>query len=78
MSYCRSCKAKIEWVELESGKMHPVDPDSISARDCELGDRLVTDDGMIITIKAETDDDLHGYVSHFSTCPDADHWRNKK
>ena len=78
MSTCRSCGAKIEWKTLQSGKNHPVDPDLVSVEDCEKGDKLVLEDGKVLVVTAEDERDIEGYVSHFSTCPDADKWRKSK
>lgn len=82
MSTCRSCGAKIHWIELESGKKMPCDPELITTDEAEPGDVLVTVTGK--TIKIPKTDELfslqhteEGYVSHFSTCPQADEWRKK-
>lgn len=80
MSTCRSCGAKIDWIELQSGKKMPVDPELVSSADCEHGDVIVTEMGQVRKIDHSKNDYeiLDGYVSHFSTCPDADDWRKKK
>jgi hypothetical protein len=79
MSYstCRSCGAKIHWIELKSGKKHPCDPEEVSANECEEGDKFVTDLGEIVVVGKSSKNES-GYVSHFSTCPDADDWRKDK
>jgi len=76
---CRSCGAKVKWIQLESGKWNPVDPELISSADCEHGDIMVTEDGEVRKIDhSENDYEVFdGYVSHFSTCPEADKWRKK-
>jgi hypothetical protein len=75
MSTCRSCGQNILWFTLASGKKHPVDPESVNAKECDDGARLVTEEGEVLTVEAG--DDFWGHVSHFSTCPDADKWRKK-
>lgn len=79
MSVCRSCGKPIKWIELKSGKKMPVDPDPFELWEAEEGDTVVTERGDVI----KYDKDKHAgneaevYVSHFSTCPQADSWRKK-
>lgn len=73
---CRSCGATIIWLTLESGKDHPCDPELVCADELEPGFKLITEGGEILTEMG--DESISGYVSHFSTCPDADKWRKKK
>lgn len=58
----------------------PVDPDPIDLVHCEVDEILVTEDGEVIRITEEVQekrDDEVGYLSHFSTCPDANKWRGR-
>lgn len=79
MSTCRSCNKPIRWIELKSGKKMPVDPDPFELWEAEIGDTVVTDMGDVIKYDPDKHkgDDREVYVSHFSTCPDADKWRKK-
>lgn len=78
MSKCRSCGSEIEWVKLKSGKNMPCDPEVLEYGEMEDGDVLVTIDGHVQKVdKGQRFPSLKGYVSHFSTCKDADAWRNK-
>ena len=61
---CRSCNAEIYWIDLK-GKAHPIDIKPAS-RILLREDRL------------DTGEIKDTYVSHFSTCPQADKWRKKK
>ena len=87
MSNCRSCGAKIHWVEVRSGKKMPVDPEPIDVDDMEDGMIVVTADGEIVRSehgrlyvpggkawKGEGKG-IEGFISHFATCPQANEWR---
>lgn len=79
MATCRSCGAKIDWIKTKAGKNMPVEGEPVEYADCEDGDVIVTDGGE--TYKVDHSKPLvfsvSGRISHFSTCPDADKWRNK-
>jgi hypothetical protein len=59
-SKCRSCGARIQWVEMESGSRMPLDVNS---------QRMVVvgDDGKGHVLAA--------FTSHFATCPNASEHR---
>ena len=71
ISNCNTCKAEIIWVELKSGKRHPLDAEIV-----------ISDGTQLLYV-----DNLHGfkklpagrkgYMSHFATCPHAKDWRRK-
>lgn len=70
LSHCRSCAAPIIWTVTTNGKRMPVDADPVVS---PRGFRL--DEGedppvASFTTKHLADDPV--YVSHFSTCPNAD------
>jgi len=65
MPYCKSCKAKIQWIEMNpSGKKMPLDinPKSVWFYNPDKN-RWVS---------------AVGFESHFATCPDADKHRKKE
>lgn len=75
MSTCRSCGARITWLETAGGKKIPVDEDPVP-------------DGNIVIVgtmahflgKHDVSElALEGprYVSHFVTCPQAGEWRGR-
>jgi len=82
-----SCGEEILWVSMSSGAKHPCNPDEIYWDEFEPGQKIVmcTDEFIRGTVEYITQrgidthayDGAHGYESHFSTCPDADKWRNK-
>lgn len=79
MPQCRSCGAKIQWIQLESGKNMPVDEGYFDINEAERGDKLITDEGEVISFNPDLNyEDKQVRVSHFSTCPQADDWRKKK
>lgn len=80
MSQCRSCGQEIGWVELKSGKKHPVDQEEIEWDHSEVGDLLITELGDTVknTGQKNPHPNLAYFISHFATCPDADDWRKSK
>jgi len=73
---CRSCKAPILWATTKNGESIPLDPDPTPD-----GNLILMASGVAL-VRAKTDqstlpgfDDAPRYVSHFSTCPQADEWR---
>ena len=80
MSRCRSCGAEINWIRMASGKSMPVDPYLRSMIKGEGRDTLVTEDGAVIHGRLAAYEDganASGYISHFSTCPNADSHRKR-
>lgn len=74
MATCRSCGAEILWAESEStGKWVPLDATPTARGNLVLISGKVRPYG-------EADQRLHRdrYVSHFSTCADADDWRKDR
>lgn len=74
MSTCRSCGAPIEWVQMATGRMNPLDVD-------------VRPDGNIVIVQPRgTHQAVARYVpkgqgnrvSHFVTCPNATSWRRER
>lgn len=64
---CRSCGQRIVWVETERGRRMPVDAEPVP------GHFVITHgprNGAVAT-------QVPVYVSHFSTCPNADQHRGK-
>jgi hypothetical protein len=62
---CRSCGAPVFWAKTKSGKSGIFDWEAAPDGHFVLGE-----DGM-----AHYDTRAGKYVSHFSTCPDAERWR---
>ena len=63
--YCRSCNARIEWVETEKGKHMPVD------WPLRVLSEHQTSIGRMVTV-------IDGAQSHFVTCPDAAKYRKRR
>lgn len=81
MSRCKSCGAQIIWKRMQSGKSMPVDPELVTywAKPGAAG-RVITPNGEVISCEFEGDPNSAtgiGYVSHFSTCPNADQHRRR-
>jgi hypothetical protein len=71
LARCRSCNREIDWVKTRNGKNMPID---IGQR---LGGNVVIGEDGVASVTTPHPD-LMGYVSHFTTCPDADeHRRNR-
>jgi hypothetical protein len=78
--HCRSCGAEIIWAKTKSGKAMPIDakpsPNGnlvlrklAGGRDCHVGIFAVGPDAPHVEPR---------YVSHFSTCPQANKHRKSK
>lgn len=82
MAKCRACGADIEFIRLQSGKLHPCDAGYFRYREDHGHDRIVTLDGRIVAgtiVLTPTDKEMgtlpKGMSSHFATCPFADQFR---
>ena len=67
MAECKGCHAEIEWVTLENGKAHPVNPKRVNVI---VGENVEAPEpgkryGRII----------QAWVSHFATCEMAEKFR---
>lgn len=72
---CRSCKAKIIWTVTENGKRMPVDP--MPCPDGNLA--LVMLSGGVLESRVVKGDDRQDlYLSHFTTCPNANRHRRRR
>lgn len=67
MPTCKTCGAKIVWVETEAGKSIPLDAEKVLGGNVEVEGGLVG--GIARVVKPEPD--VLRYVSHFATCPHA-------
>ena len=81
MAICKSCGARITWLETAGGKRIPIDEDPV-----ENGN-IVTDvvEGRLVASVFRTPELAAGfapdeprYVSHFVTCPQAGAWRKTR
>ena len=73
--HCKSCGAEIYWLRTERGKWVPLD--AVPVPD---GNVIVGDDGTaryVARHAAELPPDVPRYVSHFSSCPQAQEWRKR-
>ena len=80
MSYCRSCGAEIRWIKMRSGKSMPVDAAKRTIKKDGGREVLVTEDGELIRgtfASLEEGANGVGYISHFSTCPNANQHRRR-
>lgn len=76
MSKCKSCGAQIIWVPTVNGKAMPCDAKPIPYEEDPTGNlTLVTPDGRVVKARADAGSETFGYISHFTTCPQANYWR---
>lgn len=78
---CRTCGAEIKWLRLPSGKKMPCDVGAVRFRpDASAVGSFVTEKGAIVRGAAVADGEPGeiGYVSHFTTCPQAGEFRRDK
>ena len=80
MAECGSCPAEVDWVLLPSGSRMLVDRASAGDPDGNLAVRRMAD-GTLAARHVKPGDQLEpGEVpgkSHFSSCPDAQAWRER-
>lgn len=87
---CRSCNAAILWVETESGRRMPLDPEPMEdgsiiihmgpnhqQKASEIA-HIETAEEAAARSKATEPAARTAYVSHFVTCPDAARWRRRR
>lgn len=57
----------------------PVDPECVFACDCDDGTRLLTTEGDVITVTSGDENyyDACGWVTHRSSCPNAEDEKEK-
>lgn len=70
---CSKCRMPIVWVQLETGKANPVNPDYVAQNGKDV---LVFDDGYMGKVHP-TEAQAPGRISHFATCPNAKEFRNR-
>jgi len=76
MARCRSCGAEILFIKTSGGKMHPVnaDPVQFNHKPGAKG-RVIIGNGQVVPADIREDGKERGWISHFSTCPDANRFR---
>ena len=75
MSKCRTCKAPILWVTMESGKKNPLDPKAVKGGNIQT--LLDRETGETTAWVVTADAAVYAHVSHFTTCPDAGLFKGK-
>jgi hypothetical protein len=84
---CRSCRAPMLWVSMSSGKRNPLDREPIPEGNVLLVEHRNPNGELwrlgVVLHNADLLDELRElgvplYVSHFSTCPDADEHRREQ
>lgn len=82
MSRCKSCGATIKWITMRSGKAMPVDTKKVVYWKKEgAAGKVITPDGDVVSCMFSGDPSEAtgvGYISHFSTCPNAGAHRRRK
>ncbi|MCF8017819.1 MAG: hypothetical protein K9L62_00340 [Vallitaleaceae bacterium] len=78
---CRGCGAEIVWIQTNAGKSMPCDPCPVPYWEkSKAQGKVVTPNGE--TLSCEFNGDIknatgYGYISHFSTCPQAARFKKK-
>lgn len=82
MAKCRGCGAEIIWIRTLAGKSIPCDPTPVIYWErAKAKGKVVTPNGEVIS--CDFAGDLKkatgiGYISHWSTCPEANQFRRKE
>ena len=80
MAYCRTCGAEIKFIKMKSGKWNPVDIQKRTVKKDGGKETLITEEGELIRgtfASVEECANGTGYISHFSTCPNASQFRKR-
>ena len=72
---CRSCKARIFFIQTPKGKSHPVDEKPVRIWVEDMVEKPNDENGVTVTFVWKQ---VEGYMSHFATCPDADRFRKTR
>lgn len=76
---CRGCGAPIVWVKTLGGKCMPCDANPVVYRErAGASGKIVTPNGEVLSCDLDVDPEEAtgiGYISHFSTCPQAKRFR---
>lgn len=79
MGICRGCGAQIVWIPTVAGKSMPCDAKPVHYWEKpKAAGKVVTPNGEVISCEFEGDPQSAtgiGYISHFSTCPQANNFR---
>ena len=75
---CRGCGQLIVFQEQSNGRMHPCEPEKVTAGELQIGDNMLTAEGERIVISETTPPELNGWLSHFPNCSEADSFRTKR
>lgn len=69
-STCNACHRPVRWAKTQAGKNIPLDPTPVGGGNILLRGELA--------VIVDTNPLIERYVSHFSTCPQADAFRSKR
>lgn len=72
---CRTCEAPIFWAITDGGKRMPVDLRPVDDGNLVIVGLADVPRVTVVEQSAPMLDDPPRYVSHFATCPDAEHHR---
>ena len=78
---CRGCGARIVWIQTSAGKSMPCDATPVRYwEEPKAAGKVVTPNGDVVSCVFEGDPQTAtgiGYISHFSSCPNAGKFRKK-
>lgn len=78
---CRGCGAEVIWIKMTSGKSMPCNPQMLPFWERPgAASKVVLQSGKVIScdLKGSRDEVTgFGYISHFTTCPQARSFRRK-
>ena len=79
---CRGCGADIVWISTPGGKSMPCDAEPVLYREqAGAPGKIVTPNGQVLSCELDVAPENAtgvGYISHFSTCPQAGQFRRKE
>lgn len=79
---CRGCGAPIVWIRTPGGKSMPCDPEPVHYRERSgAAGKIVTPNGTVLSCDLDVEPETAtgiGYISHWSTCPQAGRFRRRE
>jgi len=79
---CKGCGASIVWIKTPSGKSMPCNAEPVIYRErAGAPGKIVTPNGQVLSCDLDIPINQAtglGYVSHFSTCPQAEKFRRRE
>jgi len=77
--FCKGCRREILFVPTPRGTVMPCELGEVNSEDCNVGERLVTREGLVVTIRGVAKGyGVIGYKPHWGFCTAPNEFRRKR